>query len=144
MNAPTLDLTSLRGAIAALADALSVIEDEPWLRAQPAPVRNTLTAGVIQSFEFVYELSFKMLRRRIDLDAQSPVEVDQASFRDVLRLAGEAGLVTDVAAWFRYRELRKITAHTYHQQKAREILGQIAAFLGASQTLLARLEARGG
>lgn len=58
--------------------------------------------GVIQNFEFVFEISFKMIKRRIELDSASPNDVDELNFRDVLRVAGEKGLVDDVSAWFEY------------------------------------------
>lgn len=77
-----LDLTALRSAITSLDDGLAVVSDAAWFNGQDAKVRNTLVAGVIQNFEFVYEISMKMLRRQLELEADSPVDVDQASFRD--------------------------------------------------------------
>ena len=53
----TLDLTPLRRALTSLEDSLRVTEDVAWLQAQSDAVRNTLFAGVIQNFEFVYELA---------------------------------------------------------------------------------------
>ncbi|NOR69735.1 MAG: hypothetical protein GQ532_08610 [Methylomarinum sp.] len=33
-------------------------------------------AGVIQNFEFVYELSIKMLKRQMELEVASPEDID--------------------------------------------------------------------
>ena len=113
MTAPTLDLGALRAAVASFEDSLDVVGDEAWFGGQSPKVRNTLMAGVIQNFEFVYEIGVKMIKRRLEFDSANPGEIDGLNFRDILRVAGETGLVDDVAAWFEYRGMRNITAHTY-------------------------------
>ncbi|MFN2426820.1 MAG: nucleotidyltransferase substrate binding protein [Candidatus Binatia bacterium] len=97
-----LDLTSLRSAVQALADGIAAMDDAAWLEAQTAAIRNVLLSGVIRNFEFVYELAFKMIRRQLELEAASPSEVDESSFRDVVRSAAERGLLDDAEAWFGY------------------------------------------
>jgi nucleotidyltransferase substrate binding protein (TIGR01987 family) len=144
MSEPTLDLGSLRAAIASFEDALDVVGDETWFGVQSPKVQNTLMAGVIQNFEFVYEIGFKMIKRRLELDSASPGDVDGQNFRDILRLAGETGLVDDVAAWFEYRTMRNITAHTYDYAKAQQIYRGALTFRGDAIALLARLELRNG
>ena len=139
-----LDLSALHKAITSLADGLGIVENEAWFAAQPRAVQNTLLAGVIQNFEFVFELSVKMIKRRLEADAFTPEEVDASNFRDVLRAAGERGLVQDVEAWFAYRALRGATSHTYDQDKARQVFNGIPQFLLDAQALLAALEARNG
>ncbi len=138
----TLDLTPLRNALASLEAALDVVGDATWFDRQPEKVRNTLVAGVIQNFEFVYEIGFKMIRRQIEAEAASPEEVDESSFRDIVRVAAEKGLISDVDAWFQYRLLRNITAHTYDQAKARRVYEGTLRFVVDARELLGRLEAR--
>ena len=87
----TLNLTPLRRALTSLEDSLRVTEDVAWLQAQSDAVRNTLFAGVIQNFEFVYELATKMLKRQIEAEAATPGETDQLGFRDLLRGRGGKG-----------------------------------------------------
>lgn len=137
-----LDLSALRGAITSLEDGLAVVADSAWFDKQTPVVRNTLIAGVIQSFEFVYELGIKMIRRQLESEADSPTDVDESSFRDLLRTAAERGLVTDVEAWFGYRKMRNMTAHTYDHDKAMQVYRGISAFLGDAAKLLAKLETR--
>lgn len=137
-----LDLSSLHLALSSLEAALGVVADEAWLAKQSVAVRNTLFAGVVQNFEFVYELGVKMIRRQLELEAASPVEVDQSSFRELLRTAGEKGLVDDVTAWFGYRHLRNLTAHTYDLAKARLVYEGSLAFVRDARALLVALEAR--
>ncbi len=140
MNRPPLDLTPLRQALASLEDGLDVVRDAEWFNQQNDKVRHTLIAGVIQNFEFVYEISTKMLRRRLEMDALNPSEIDFANFRDVLRIAAEKGLISDVPAWFAYRQMRNITAHTYDPQKAQQVYEGTQAFMLDARLLLARLE----
>jgi len=137
-----LDLSSLKNVVLSLEDALAVVQDAAWFSLQSDKVQNTLLAGVVQNFEFVYELSIKMLKRQIELELASPNEVDQSSFRDLLRLAGEKALLADVEAWFKYRQLRNITAHTYDHQKARLIYENTLVFINDAKEVLQRLEAR--
>ena len=139
-----LDLSALRSALASLEDGLDVVRDTGWFHQQSSKVQNTLVAGVIQNFEFVYEVGYKMLRRQIELEAASPADVDESNFRDVLRLAGEKGLVADVEAWFRYRHMRNTTAHTYDPEKAQQVYQGTLPFIDDARALLANLEARNG
>ena len=139
-----LDLGALRSALASLEDGLEVVRDTSWFSQQTSKVQNTLLAGVIQNFEFVYEVGYKMLRRQVELEAASPADVDESNFRDVLRLAGEKGLITDVEAWFRYRQMRNITANTYDHEKAQKVYEGTLVFINDARALLASLEARNG
>lgn len=143
MNRHPLDLTPLRQALASLEDGLDVVRDAAWFNQQSDKVRHTLIAGVIQNFEFVYEISTKMLRRRLEMDALNPSEIDFANFRDVLRIAAEKGLISNVQAWFAYRQMRNITAHTYDHQKAQQVYEGTQAFMLDARLLLARLEDAG-
>ena len=142
MTDSKLDLGALRSAVASLEDGLEVVRDTGWFSQQSSKVQNTLIAGVIQNFEFVYEVGFKMLRRQIEREAASPTEVDESNFRDVLRVAAEKGLIGDVEAWFRYRQMRNITAHTYDHEKAQRVYEGTLVFIDDARALLANLEAR--
>ena len=137
-----LDLSALSRTIQSLDVALGIVNDQVWFNAQRAEVQQTLLAGVVQNFEFVYELCMKMIRRRLELDATSPTEIDFSSFRDLIRTAAEKGLVTNVGAWFRYRQLRNITSHTYDSVKARMVCEQAGAILADARVVLSALEVR--
>ena len=141
-DTPQLDLSALREAVASLTDGLDVVSDPVWFNAQSEKVRNTLMAGVIKNFEFVYEISVKMVKRQIELESASPTEVDESNFREVLRAAGEKGLIADVEAWFKYRIMRNITAHTYDHDKARQVYADTLTFIADARALLQALEAR--
>jgi len=143
MTSTSLDLTPLRLSLSSLEDGLDVVRDLAWFQQQSDKVRHTLIAGVIQNFEFVYDISTKMMRRRLEMDALNPSEVDFANFRDVLRIAAEKGLIDNVQDWFGYRQMRNITTHTYDHQKAQQVFQGTQAFMMDARRLLARLEDAG-
>ncbi|MEO5338994.1 MAG: nucleotidyltransferase substrate binding protein [Magnetococcus sp. MYC-9] len=144
MNNKTLDLSSLRSAVTSLEDGLEVVSDSEWFNRQSSKVQNTLVAGVIQNFEFVYELSIKMIKRQIEIESASPNEVDGTNFREVLRVAAEKGMIADVEAWFQYRKMRNVSSHTYDHDKARRVCQETLTFISDARSLLNRLESRNG
>jgi nucleotidyltransferase substrate binding protein (TIGR01987 family) len=137
-----LDLSALRNAVVSLEEGIGVVRDERWFHAQSKAIQNTLIAGVIQNFEFVYEIGIKMLRRQIEAEAATPTETDQADYRDLLRTAAEKGLIADVEPWFEYRKMRNITAHTYDHKKAQQVYTATLTFIGDARQLLETLEKR--
>jgi len=143
MNEPGLDLSALRSALASLEGSLEVVGNSAWFSEQSVIVQNTLIAGVIQNFEFVFELSIRMMRRQLEREADSPDEVDQTNFRDMLRIAAEKSLIADVEAWFAYRRTRNISAYTYNHE-AWQVYKDTLTFVNDARALLARLEARNG
>ena len=137
-----LDLSALRQAIESLEAGISVVSHKDWFDTQPQAVQDTLIAGAIRNFEFVYEIGVKMIRRQIEREAASPAEVDATDFRDLLRTAGVKGLVADVEAWFGYRKMRNITAHTYDHAKARSAYQGTLRFVRDARALLEALDVR--
>ncbi len=130
----SLDLTPLQKAMDSLASAIERTERE-----QPDDM---LRDSVIQRFEYTYELCWKMLKRRLKLDAPSPEAIDEMSFREMIREGAERGLVDDPVAWFHYREKRNLTSHTYDEDVARDVYQAALAFLTDAQNLLAELKNR--
>jgi nucleotidyltransferase substrate binding protein (TIGR01987 family) len=130
-----LDLSSLVKALAAL--------DRGLARSAGVPGDEELRDACIQRFEFTFELAWKMLKRRLELDLPNPQEVDAMSYRTLVRVGAERGLIDDVSAWFVYREKRNLTAHAYDAEKAAEVYAVLPAFARHARTLLERLEAKG-
>lgn len=139
-----LDLGSFREAVSSLEAAIKIVNNPEWFNSQSIPMQNILRAGIVQNFEFVYEISIKMIRRQLQIDAASPSEIDFTDFKDLIRTAGEKGLVKNVAAWFNYRNMRNITSHTYDQKKAIFVYQSTLSFIDDANNLLQRLESRNG
>ena len=137
MNSPAIDLSSLRKALAMLSEALAFWRGLP----DGAPLKPHLRSAVIQSFEFSYELSLRLLRRVLMERSGSPPQVAELSFADLLRAAADAGLVSDPQVWREWRELRNATRHAYHEAKAQAVAERAAGFGADAAALLFALEA---
>lgn len=130
-----LDFTPLANAVARLGEGL---------RRYSADTSDTqIRDGLIQRFEFTYDLAHKMLRRALEEAAANPAEIDRLSFPSLIRTGVEQGLVAGAwADWQVYREMRNITSHTYDEVKAVQVVATIPAFLIEAQALLTHLLAR--
>ena len=131
-----LDLSPLANALASLNKALA-----RWLASGQQD--EELRDACIQRFEYTFELSWKMLARRLERDLADARSVDAMSFRDLIRTGGERALVRDVDAWMVFRDRRNITSHTYNAAKAAEVAAVIPSFAQEAQALLDQLQARG-
>lgn len=130
-----LDLTPLENAVARLREGLA--------RSKAAPGDTQLRDGLIQRFEFTYELSHKMLKRHLEQAAASPQAYDTADFQYLIRSANEQGLLlSDWPVWRRFRELRAKTSHTYDEAVAQGVAAEIPPFLEEAAHLLRALQAR--
>jgi nucleotidyltransferase substrate binding protein (TIGR01987 family) len=130
-----LDISSLRKALTSL--------QRGWERSSVAPTDEELRDACIQRFEFSFELSWKMIKRRLERDIPNPTLLDGMNFRELMRLAHEAGLIEGIQAWWVYRDMRNLSSHTYDAQVAAQVYGAVAEFLKSSHYLLAQLERKG-
>ena len=122
------DLTPLQRAIERLS--------EGWARYRQNPADTQLRDGLIQRFEFTYEISHKTLKRYLEYAAPTPEQYDQMPFADLIRSANEQGLLRgDWPAWRRYREMRAKTSHTYDENVALEVVAGIPEFLDEARYL---------
>lgn len=130
-----LDLTPLERAVARLEEGLARFLTD---------VGDTqIRDGLIQRFEFTYDLATKTLRRAIEASSDIPDQVDKMSFPTVIRTANEQDLLLGTwPDWHGYREMRNITSHTYDEGKALEVVQGIPPFLQEVRVLLQRLQAR--
>ncbi len=94
----------------------------------------------VQTFEFSFELSHKMLRRRLEADSAGE-GVSLLGYPGLIRLGAERGYIADPKAWFDFRDLRNKTSHTYDGGVASEVYQGLPSFLSAAQALLAALQA---
>ena len=136
MSQPTIDLSTLRKALAMLTEALTF-----WA-AQPigAPLKPHLRLAVIQSFEFSYELSVRRLRRVLIERSESADRVADLSFNDLLRAGADAGLLADATQWREWREMRNATSHAYDEARAQAVAERAAAFAEDAAALLVAME----
>ena len=118
----TLDISPFEKAIVRLSEGLARYE----LDVTDEQIRD----GLIQRFEFTYELSHKMLKRFLESISATPEDYDAMPFQNLIRTGNEQGLLLgDWSNWKNYRDMRSKTSHTYNEAKALEVVAGIPAFL---------------
>ena len=86
--------------------------------------------GLIQRFEFTYDLSYKTLKRYLKSASATPEIYDSMPFADLIRSANEQGLLLgDWPKWRLYRDMRNKTSHTYDEEIALAVVADIPPFL---------------
>jgi nucleotidyltransferase substrate binding protein (TIGR01987 family) len=136
LNHPmVLELPPLANALARLKEGLEALARNP---------ENTLLRdGVIQRFEFTYELAHKTLKRALETASASPEQYDHMAFADLIRSGNEQGLLLgDWPVWKKYRDLRAKTSHTYKESAALEVLAGIGGFVRDVEFLCGQVQAR--
>jgi nucleotidyltransferase substrate binding protein (TIGR01987 family) len=134
-EAMPFDVSPLRNAVQRLREGL--------VRHLAEPADEQLRDGLIQRFEFTYELSHRTLRRYLAQNAASADEIDRLAFADLIRAGSAAGLLRgEWSEWRRFREMRTRTSHTYDSATAAQVVAAIPEFLAEAEHLCAEL-ARG-
>ena len=129
-----LDLSSLEKALKSLEYAIE--------RSIKLPLDEEIRDSVIQRFEYSYELSWKMLKRQIEMDSPTPASVDAMSFKELIREGAERGLINNPEAWFEYRRQRNLTSHVYNETKAINVYQTALVFIQDAKLLLQKLQQR--
>lgn len=90
-------------------------------RACDQPAYNELeTAGLVQTFEFTFELCWKTLKDKLLFEGY---EVN--SPREVIKKAFEMALIEDAQEWLEALETRNLFNHTYEDELARQAIDLI-------------------
>ncbi len=117
-----LDVTPLSNSIARLEEGVALYRQDK----QHTIIRD----GLIQRFEFTYEISHKTLRRALQALSASPADYDSMNFPDLIRSGSKAGLLyLGWPSWKQFRDMRSITSHTYDERQAMKVVEGIPGFL---------------
>ena len=107
--------TLLREALESEVEALSQLERE----------------GVIQRFEYTFELAWNLLKDRLEYDG---IALSTVTPRQVIRQAFQAKFIQDGEAWINMLTDRNLMSHTYDCEKfeavVRKIQSQYLVILG--------------
>ena len=99
--------------------------------------------GLVQRFEFTYELGHRVLKRYLEYASANPEQFDEMTFQDLIRTANEQSLLLgDWPDWRSFREMRARTSHTYNEDVAIEVVTGIPRFLEEAVYLRDRLGER--
>lgn len=128
-----LNIQSLTNAINRLS--------EGWQRYLQDTSDEQIRDGLIQRFEFTYEISHKILKRYLEHTSADPSQFDLMSFQDIIRTANEQNLLLgNWTDWKQYRDMRARTSHTYDEATAIAVVQGIEKFLTEAQFLQQRLQ----
>ena len=115
--------------------------DEGLVRYDSDPSDVMVRDGLVQRFEFTYELSHKMLRRFMEASAANPTEFDEADFQYLIRSANEQNLLLGAwPQWRVYRDMRSKTSHTSDEEVALKVVAATPDFLTEARYLLEQLQ----
>lgn len=89
--------------------------------------------GMIQAFEYSYELAWKTLKDFYEYQGESSIQ----GSKDAFKLAYERGVITDQDLWRRMLEDRNRTVHSYNEETADEIAAAILSEYYAAYEKLA-------
>jgi len=133
-----LDITSLIDAVNALSDSIMAYEK---YSSQNEVLKLSLRSGVIQNFEVAYELSWKFMKRWLEINI-SPDIVVGLTRREFYRIAKQNLLISDVKMWWIFHEARNNTSHIYNEDVADETLNMAFDFLTFAEDFINVLKRR--
>ncbi len=120
-----IDFSLVDRALASLRDALA-----------HAPNNDLERDGVIQRFEYSFELVWKIGKRVLD-----KIGVKSHSPRSVIRDLAQQGFLVDAEAWMLTLTARNYTSHTYNEDTANWVFSMCKPFLDAAEDLVFKLKA---
>lgn len=88
---------------------------------KPKDLNDLEMEGLIQRFEYTFELAWKVLQDYLVFKGF----LFQPGPNTTLKMAFEAGLISNHDAWRRMAKARNTTAHTYNEGDAENIVTQI-------------------
>lgn len=95
-----------------LMDAIQIIRNDPD--------NVLLQAGLIQTYEFTFELAWKTLKDYLEMEGFTV-----PSPRATLRQAFQCGYIQQGDVWLKALNDRNLTAHTYDDEVAKEVIADI-------------------
>jgi nucleotidyltransferase substrate binding protein (TIGR01987 family) len=100
--------------------------------------------SVVKSFEMALEMCGRSLKRALKEYVGDPKQIDNLTFKNVIREAAKVGLITDATPWFTYRDSRNTTVHDYGEDFAETVLKLVKQFVIDARTLHETLVSRHG
>lgn len=136
-----LDLTAFNKALISFYNSLEVANYINENNITDNNLIDTIKAGVIQNFEFTYELSWKFIKRWLELNYGKNL-VEGTTRRELFRIAAENKLISDIEQWMFYHRMRNLTSYTYDQNVADEIFSCTEIFYRDSLDLYNNIKHR--
>ncbi len=103
------------------------------------PANDLERDGVIQRFEYTFELTWKTSKRVLD-----GMGIKSNSPRSVIRDLANQGFISDASAWLEMLHARNYTSHIYNESVAKWVFSVCSPFLLAAEKLILKLKAEVG
>lgn len=85
------------------------------------PLSSTLKDGVIQRFEFCYEICWKLIKYYLENEGIQEAKSPKSTFREAFKI----GIIEDGEKWIDMLNDRNLTSHVYDEEVAIDIYGKI-------------------
>lgn len=89
--------------------------------ANTRPLSELEQQGVIQAFEYNYELAWNVLKDFYEYQGEASIQ----GSRDAFRMAFSRGLIEDDSLWLEMVKTRQLTVHTYNESTMIQVLEAI-------------------
>lgn len=106
-------LANYQRALARLREAVELAETRP--------LSNLEKQGLIQAFEFVFELAWNLMKDYFLYQGNPAI----TGSRDAIRSAFKQGLIADGEGWMEMIKSRNQSAHTYNESVANAIVASV-------------------
>ncbi len=134
-----INLTPMANAIATLTESLRLVDESKGQLSEP--MQRLIQRGLIQAFEYNYEMAIGMMTRYLRETSSDPDKHDLSVFQELIRVADESQLVlSPFAKWKAFRHARNLTSHTYNEGKALAVVAIVPDFEREIVHLLSRLQ----
>lgn len=123
-------LNSYRKALKRLSDIVLVMDVRPL---------NEFEAdGLIQRFEFTFELAWKLIKSYAEYQG---IDKEIMGSRDAVRWAFDNGLIDDSDVWMEMIKRRNDTSHSYDESTAKEVVENVKSrYYGAFAELYRKIK----
>lgn len=115
-----LELKKFEKAIVSLENVLKKTNDREFMNEIDEVAQNAMIAGAIKNFEFAYEISWKYIKKWLQINIGKDY-IDGITRRELFRLARENLLIKDIEKWMDFHYARNNTAHAYNREIADEV-----------------------
>lgn len=121
-----IDFSAFESALASLEEALA-----------SAPRNDVERDGVIQRFEYTFELAWKTARKVLEENG-----ITSNSPKSVIRDMSQQGWIHEPDLWLSFLRARNATTHTYKKTTAEEVYSVARKFAPKCRELLTELKKR--
>ena len=133
-----LDISSLIKAYGSYSNALKTADIlETEYSEEIFYIEEVARASLIHHFVYVYELSWKMMKRFMEIEEG---RITGFTNRELVRKAGELELIDDFHKWREFQKAKNLSSHTYNEEIVEQVYNTAKEFDIYAKNLISTLE----